>query len=60
MLMKLGLVRGLIGQLVGTLAGVATVTLFRVILGMPAWAAEPAWWSAASSEVSASCWAWGP
>ena len=43
MLMKLGLVRGLIGQLVGTLAGVATVTLFRIILGMPAWAAEPAW-----------------
>ena len=35
--------RGLIGQLVGTLAGVVTVTVIRALMGLPAWAAEPAW-----------------
>jgi len=42
-LFSLGLVRGLVGQLLGFLAGMATVVIVRVLLGWPAWAAEPAW-----------------
>ncbi len=43
-LMSLGLVRGLIGQALGTLAGLFLVTLIRVLAGMdPIWAEEPAW-----------------
>ena len=43
-LMQLGLVRGLIGQALGTLAGMVVVILFRALLGMdPVWSEEPAW-----------------
>jgi len=43
-LMKLGLVRGLIGQAVGTLIGLVLVTLLRAAFGAnPAWLPEPAW-----------------
>src|SRR3954452_23530573 len=42
-LMKLGLVRGLIGQAVGTLIGLVLVTLLRAAFGAnPAWLPEPA------------------
>ena len=42
-LMSLGLVRGLVAQALGTLVGMAVVTLIRIAAGMPAWAEEPAW-----------------
>jgi len=43
-LTSLGLVRGLIGQFVGTIIGFALVILARGILGMtPLWSTEPAW-----------------
>lgn len=42
-LMSLGIVRGLLWQLLGTLAGVALVTFIRIVSGMdPIWAEEPA------------------
>jgi cytochrome c oxidase subunit 1 len=40
-LMDLGLVRGLVGQLLGTLAGMALVMVIRVAAGLPAWGEEP-------------------
>ena len=40
-LMSLGLVRGLIGQLLGTLAGMALAIVVRALLGMPALKTEP-------------------
>ena len=43
-LMQLGLVRGLIGQALGTLVGIVVITLFRALIGMdPVWEPEPAW-----------------
>jgi len=41
--MSLGLVRGLIGQVLGTLTGMAVIVIARILLGMPAWKEEPAW-----------------
>lgn len=47
-LMSLGLVRGLIGQALGTLAGLLLVTLIRLLAGMdPVWSEDPAWVSGA-------------
>jgi cytochrome c oxidase subunit 1 len=47
-LMSVGLVRGLVGQLIGTLLGLALVTLIRGIIGSsPVWSPEPAWIAAA-------------
>jgi cytochrome c oxidase subunit 1 len=43
-LMQLGLVRGLIGQALGTIVGILIVTLLRALFGMdPVWSPEPAW-----------------
>ncbi|MBN1665557.1 MAG: cbb3-type cytochrome c oxidase subunit I [Anaerolineales bacterium] len=42
-LLSYGLVRGLIGQVIGTLIGLGIVTLVRLIMGLPAWDPEPAW-----------------
>ncbi|MEX1018827.1 MAG: cbb3-type cytochrome c oxidase subunit I [Litorilinea sp.] len=43
-LMSLGITRGFIGQIVGLFAGLALVTLIRLVSGMdPVWAEEPAW-----------------
>ncbi len=43
-ILSLALVRGLLGQVVGTLVGMGIVTLVRLIFGMdPVWKAEPAW-----------------
>jgi len=39
---SLGLIRGLIWQVIGTGIGVGFVTLLRVLMGLPAWKAEPA------------------
>jgi cytochrome c oxidase subunit 1 len=40
--LSLGLVRGLAAQILGTLLGIALVVVVRVLLGLPAWNAEPA------------------
>uniref|UniRef100_A0A540VKL4 Cytochrome C oxidase subunit I n=1 Tax=Litorilinea aerophila TaxID=1204385 RepID=A0A540VKL4_9CHLR len=37
------MVRGLIGQLVGTAGGMALTMLIRLMLGLPAWKEEPVW-----------------
>jgi cytochrome c oxidase subunit 1 len=42
-LLRLGLVRGLVGQVVGTAAGMLVVVLIRLVVGLPAWKADPAW-----------------
>lgn len=42
-LMSLGLVRGLVGQLTGTVIGMAVAILVRLMLGMSAWSVEPVW-----------------
>ncbi|MCC9075238.1 cbb3-type cytochrome c oxidase subunit I [Litorilinea aerophila] len=42
-LLSLGIVRGLIGQLVGTAGGMALTMLIRLMLGLPAWKEEPVW-----------------
>jgi cytochrome c oxidase subunit 1 len=39
--LKLSLVRGLAGQFVGTIVGVLIVIIIRVLMGLPAWNAEP-------------------
>ena len=39
---SLGIIRGLVGQIVGTAVGLALVTLIRLMMGLPAWKAEPA------------------
>jgi cytochrome c oxidase subunit 1 len=40
--LSLGLVRGVAAQILGTLLGIALVVVVRVVLGLPAWKAEPA------------------
>jgi cytochrome c oxidase subunit 1 len=40
--LSLGLVRGVAAQILGTLLGIALVVVVRVLLGLPAWRAEPA------------------
>jgi cytochrome c oxidase subunit 1 len=43
-LLSIGLVRGLIGQTLGTVAGMLIVTAIRLVMGVrPIWKAEPAW-----------------
>jgi cytochrome c oxidase subunit I len=42
-LLSVGLIRGLIAQGIGTAAGILLVVLIRLIVGLPAWSAEPAW-----------------
>ncbi|MEM7537297.1 MAG: cbb3-type cytochrome c oxidase subunit I [Chloroflexota bacterium] len=42
-LMSLGLVRGLVAQVIGTVAGMAFTMLCRVLMGMEAWSKEPVW-----------------
>ena len=39
---SLGIVRGVLAMVVGTLLGIGIVTAARAILGLPAWS-EPAW-----------------
>jgi cytochrome c oxidase subunit I len=41
--LSIGLVRGLIAQVIGTAAGMILVMAIRLVLGLPAWGAEPAW-----------------
>ncbi len=40
-ILSLGLVRGIIAQVVGTALGIALVVIVRLLLGLDAWAAEP-------------------
>lgn len=43
-LMSLGLVRGVIGQILGTATGMVVVAIARLLIGLdPIWKAEPAW-----------------
>jgi cytochrome c oxidase subunit I len=43
-ILSIGLVRGLIAQVIGTAAGMLLVVLIRLLTGLrPVWAAEPAW-----------------
>lgn len=41
-ILSLGLVRGLLWQVLGTALGIGFVTLVRFLMGLPAWKAEPA------------------
>ncbi|RPI34643.1 MAG: cytochrome C oxidase subunit I, partial [Chloroflexota bacterium] len=40
---SLGITRGVIAQVFGTAIGIGLVTLIRLLVGLPAWKAEPAW-----------------
>ncbi len=40
-ILSLGLTRGIIGQIIGTALGMGLTMLIRVLLGLPAWGAEP-------------------
>ena len=40
--LSLGFVRGLAAQILGTALGMALVVVVRVLVGLPAWKAEPA------------------
>ena len=40
-ILSLGLVRGIIAQIIGTVLGMGFTALMRVLLGLPAWKAEP-------------------
>lgn len=42
-ILSLDLIQGLLYQIGGTLIGMGLVTLIRILLGRPAWSAEPAW-----------------
>ncbi len=41
-ILSLGLIRGIIAQIIGTALGMGIVTLIRLLMGLPAWKAEPA------------------
>ena len=58
-LFSLGLVRAIVGQILGMLAGMATTILVRVMLGWPAWAAEPAWTVGAVFSIIGALWGVG-
>jgi cytochrome c oxidase subunit I len=42
-ILSIGLIRGLLYQVIGTIAGMLLVVIIRIIMGLPAWGAEPAW-----------------
>ena len=42
-ILSLGLIRGIIFQVVGSAVGMGFVMLIRVLMGLPAWNAEPVW-----------------
>ncbi|HRJ43518.1 MAG TPA: cytochrome C oxidase subunit I, partial [Caldilineaceae bacterium] len=58
-LSSLGLTRAIIGQILGMLTGMATTILVRVLLGLPAWAAEPAWTAGALFSIIGALWGVG-
>lgn len=42
-LLSVDAIRGLIALVIGILVGMGVVTLIRLLMGLPAWSAEPAW-----------------
>ncbi len=42
-LFSIGLTRAIVGQIFGTITGMLFVMLIRVLMGLEAWSAEPAW-----------------
>lgn len=40
---RIGMVRGLVGLIIGIFTGMGTVMGIRALSGLPAWSAEPAW-----------------
>jgi len=40
---NVGFVRGVLFQIIGLLVGMGVIALIRLIVGLPAWKAEPAW-----------------
>jgi cytochrome c oxidase subunit 1 len=58
-LFSLGLTRAIVGQIFGTLAGMALVMVIRVLMGLEAWSAEPAWVIGAVFGIIGSLWAVG-
>jgi cytochrome c oxidase subunit I len=42
-IMSLSLVRGVVAQILGTITGMILVMIVRILVGLPAWNAEPAW-----------------
>ena len=58
-IMSLSLVHGLIAQVLGTLAGMVIVMIVRILVGLPAWKAEPAWVGGALVGVGAFLFATG-
>jgi hypothetical protein len=42
-LLSFGMLRGTLGMVLGTLVGMGIVSLIRLVMGLPAWNAEPAW-----------------
>jgi len=40
--LKLGVIRGLVAQVLGTALGMALIVVVRLFMGLPAWKAEPA------------------
>ncbi|MFU8773050.1 MAG: cytochrome c oxidase subunit I [Anaerolineales bacterium] len=42
-ILSLSLIRGIIAQVLGTVTGMVLVMVVRVLVGLPAWKAEPAW-----------------
>lgn len=43
LVLRPGIVRGLAGLVIGMLAGMGSITLIRLLLGLPVWNPEPAW-----------------
>jgi cytochrome c oxidase subunit 1 len=52
-ILSISLVRGLIAMTLGILLGMGLVTVIRLVIGLPAWKAEPAWVLGAVAGVAA-------
>jgi len=58
-LLSLGLVRGIVTQIIGTAAGMVLMMLIRVLVGLPAWDGEPVYVGGAIIGVLAFMWGTG-
>jgi cytochrome c oxidase subunit I len=52
-ILSLSLVRGVFAQVLGTVTGMVLVMVVRVLVGLPAWKAEPAWVGGALMGIGA-------